>query len=191
MAYSHVTRRLSASPLASIRDDADVTEARRMIGEIVPFLVDRRSKVVLEDLEIVITDVYARLEPASLSRSSACHDLTGRQDVITPGLLALLMDDAATLLRPVIVAEFDGPTSNPASAHACTNLLRVLSDLHALFARTTSPERDNVQANRETATTHKLLFYAAQATAVPAPIWKALSHSLRRRAIQEREVNDR
>jgi hypothetical protein len=39
---------------------------------------------------------------------------------------------------------------------------------------------------RETPATRKLAFYAAHAAKVPAPVWAALSQSLRMRAVHER-----
>lgn len=71
--------------------------------------------------------------------------LTTAQGAITPAALALLLRDAATLLRPplVAVAEVEGEWE-------CVPALRALSDLHALF-KPRSPR-----------TAAKIMFYAAQ-----------------------------
>ena len=63
------------------------------------------------------------------------------QGAITPAALAPLLRDAATLLRPPLVAE---------DQEDCVQALRALSDLHALF-KPRSPR-----------TAAKIVFYAAQ-----------------------------
>ena len=64
------------------------------------------------------------------------------QGVITPAAFALLLRDAATLLRlPLITVEDEGE---------CVPALRALSDLHALFEQ------------RSPRTAAKIVFYAAQ-----------------------------
>jgi hypothetical protein len=68
--------------------------------------------------------------------------LTSAQSTITPAAFALLLRDAATLLRlPLIAVEEN---------EECVPALRALSDLHALF-KPRSPR-----------TAAKIVFYAAQ-----------------------------
>jgi hypothetical protein len=69
---------------------------------------------------------------------------TTAQGAITPAALALLLRDAATLLRPPLVAVTEDGEED------CVLALRALSDLHALF-KPSSPR-----------TAAKIVFYAAQ-----------------------------
>lgn len=69
--------------------------------------------------------------------------LTTAQGAITPPAFALLLRDAATLLRPPLVAVAEDD-------EGCVPALRALSDLHALF-KPRSPR-----------TAAKITFYAAQ-----------------------------
>jgi hypothetical protein len=68
--------------------------------------------------------------------------LTTAQDAITPAAFALLLRDAATLIRPPLISVEEN--------EECVPALRVLSDLHALF-KPSSPR-----------TAAKIVFYAAQ-----------------------------
>jgi hypothetical protein len=68
IAYAHATRQLGTSPLAAAADDADATEARRLVGRLAPFLPDRRSALVHAGLESLVTDVAARLGPVRVPR---------------------------------------------------------------------------------------------------------------------------
>ena len=74
------------------------------------------------------------------------------QGAITPAALAPLLRDAATLLRPPLVAEDE---------EDCVQALRALSDLHALF----KPRSPRMAAN--------IVFYAAQVhrASASASIW--------------------
>jgi hypothetical protein len=68
--------------------------------------------------------------------------LTTAQDTITSAAFALLLRDAATLLRPPLIVVEEN--------EECVPALRALSDLHALF-KPRSPR-----------TAAKIMFYAAQ-----------------------------
>jgi hypothetical protein len=68
--------------------------------------------------------------------------LTTAQGSITPAAFALLLRDAATLLRPPFIAVEEN--------EECVPALRALSDLHALF-KPRSPR-----------TAAKIMFYASQ-----------------------------
>jgi hypothetical protein len=68
LAYTFVTRQVSTSPLSSLPTDSlETKEACRMMGKLVPFLVDHRSQTMHEDLSSVVTDVYGRLEQVLVS----------------------------------------------------------------------------------------------------------------------------
>ncbi|KAJ7326304.1 hypothetical protein DFH08DRAFT_787221 [Mycena albidolilacea] len=126
IAYAYVTRHLSVSPL-STAPELDADAARGLLATLVPFLTSRTSRTLHPTLDSALTDLHSRLPP----------------DSATPQLFALLLCDAATLLRPSLVAD---AADGRAGAHTCA--LRALGDLHALFR-----SRAHVA--------HKITFYAA------------------------------
>ncbi|KAJ7621522.1 hypothetical protein DFH06DRAFT_772174 [Mycena polygramma] len=121
--YAYATRHLSVSPL-SAASEPDADAARALFAHLTPFLTSRTSKTLHPTLDSAITDLHSRLPP----------------DSATPQLFALLLRDAAALLRPSLVVE------EGASPHS--RALRALGDLHALF-------RTRVHV------AHKITFYAA------------------------------
>jgi len=125
--YAYATRHLSVSPLSTAAEpDADA--ARALFADLTPFLTSRTSKILHPTLDSALTDIHSRLPPDSAA---------------TPQFFALLLRDAAALLRPsLVVDEADGRAGPHARA------LRVLGDLHSLF-----------RARLHVA--HKLTFYAA------------------------------
>ncbi|KAJ6588511.1 hypothetical protein B0H19DRAFT_1099765 [Mycena capillaripes] len=121
--YAYATRHLSVSPL-SATSEPDAEAARALFAQLTPFLTSRTSKTLHPTLDSAITDLHSRLPP----------------DSATPQLFALLLRDAAALLRPsLVVEEGVGPD---------IRALRALGDLHALF-------RAQVHV------AHKITFYAA------------------------------
>lgn len=92
------------------------------------------------------------------------------QDTITPAALALLLRDAATLLRSPLVTEDDDDGSVLA--------LRALSDLHALFKA------------RAPRTAAKVLFYAAQVHRASAPLLRGLCADVERWAAKLEQEGD-
>ncbi len=86
--------------------------------------------------------------------------LSHTQGAITPAAFALLLRDAATMLRPPpLVTEDDDEESMPVPVPAA---LRALSDLHALFKP------------RDPRTAAKAVFYAAQVRRASAPFLRGL-----------------
>nr|GAT54218.1 predicted protein [Mycena chlorophos] len=129
VAYSYITRHISVSTLSGA-SDSDSETARDLFAQLTPFLTSRTSKTVLSSLDSVITDLHSRLPPDSTS----------------PRLFALLLRDAATILRPALIVEVEADgTETP------QNALRALGDIHSLFTS---------QAH----VAHKITFYAASLT---------------------------
>ncbi|KAJ7248640.1 hypothetical protein B0H12DRAFT_1123553 [Mycena haematopus] len=126
IAYAYATRHLSVSPLSTAAEP-DAEAARAIFATLTPFLISRTSKTLHPTLDGALTDIHSRLPP----------------DSATPQLFALLLRDAATLLRPSLVVDAD---DGPAGPH--TRALRALGDLHVLF-----------RARAHVA--HKITFYAA------------------------------
>ncbi|KAI0256566.1 hypothetical protein BJV78DRAFT_289878 [Lactifluus subvellereus] len=131
VAYAYASRHLSAYPLVSS------PEACALISRLAPFLAAREDKTCFPGIESASTDLFSRFDAGS----------------ITPIAFALLLHDAATLLRPPLVTEDDGMAL----------ALRALSDLHALF-RPRAPR-----------TAAKIMFYAAQVRRASAPALRALA----------------
>ena len=66
MAYAYVTRHFSMSPLASSTNDSqDQKEARRLIAYVVPFIADKRSRVLHGTLTQAVTNVWSKLDSVS------------------------------------------------------------------------------------------------------------------------------
>jgi len=147
VAYAYASRHLSAYPLASC------PEARALVSRLVPFLVARDDKTRFPGIESAATDLFSRFDP----------------EAITPAAFALLLRDAATLLRPPLISVAEGDES-------VVPALRALSDLHALF---------ELRAPRTAA---KVVFYAAQVRRVSAPFLRGLAANAERWAAKlERE----
>ena len=53
---------------------------------------------------------------------------------MSPPLIALLLDDVASLLRPVPIAAITSPDAPALASHALINVIAALSDVQALFA---------------------------------------------------------
>ena len=88
--------------------------------------------------------------------------LSHTQGAITPAAFALLLRDAATMLRPPpLVTEYDDDESMPVPVPVSA-ALRALSDLHALFKP------------RDPRTAAKTVFYAAQVRRASAPFLRGL-----------------
>ncbi|KAH9164514.1 hypothetical protein EDB89DRAFT_2139871 [Lactarius sanguifluus] len=132
IAYAYASRHLSACPLASSASDA-----RALVSRLVPFLVAQDDKTRFPGIESASTDVFSRFGAGT----------------ITPSAFALLLRDAATLLRPPLVAEGDEGAL----------ALRALSDLHDLFTP------------RAPRTAAKIVFYAAQMQRASAPHLRAVT----------------
>ncbi|KAF7342012.1 hypothetical protein MVEN_01788400 [Mycena venus] len=86
--YAYATRHLSASPL-STAPEPDAEAARALFAELTPFLTSRTSKTLHPTLDSALTDLQSRLSP----------------DSATPQLFALLLRDAAALLRHSLVVD--------------------------------------------------------------------------------------
>ena len=154
-----------------------------------PFLVARDNKTRFPGIESATTDIFSRFDEVRLfpkrhrtvyfssPRSRFLGMLTTAQGARTPAAVALLLRDAATLLRPPLiaaVAENEEECVPPA--------LRALSDLHDLF-KPRSPR-----------TAAKIVFYAAQvhrASASASFLLRGLQADVERWAMKlEKEEDD-
>lgn len=66
IAYAYITRRLSQYPLSSLSPEGpDAIDARRMLSSLLPFLADRHSTLIHNNLESAVTDIWGRLMSVS------------------------------------------------------------------------------------------------------------------------------
>ncbi|KAF7794427.1 hypothetical protein EIP86_005561 [Pleurotus ostreatoroseus] len=188
LAYAFITRHLSTSPLSSSRtEDTERTMARKLFVQLAPFLTDRKSTTVLPSLSSVITHLWSRFPP----------------DTMTSAFFALIMRDAATLLRPapVVTLPEPTPTGSPtfeSASHPSSQALHVISDIASLFQAPPPPPPPpppSVDAPPPPSThpstrgarpvspaSAKALFYAARVCSTPAYILGALADELTVRA---------
>lgn len=117
-AYSFTLRTFSLTSLDSIpaRSPERITIVQ-VLAQLLPFLV-QRSTASFHGLEDAIEYVAAREEPQGMS----------------PPLIALLLHDVASLLRPVPIAAITSPDAPALASHALVNMIAALSDVQALFA---------------------------------------------------------
>lgn len=66
LGYAFTTRHLVTSPLATLTQTSatedDASAARHDIAQTVPFLIDRKSTIMFESVDQVITEVWSRLD---------------------------------------------------------------------------------------------------------------------------------
>lgn len=154
VAYAFATRHLSISPLSSAENDApDEAEARRIISQVVPFLVARQSQVLYSTLSSAVTDVWSRFDPGIAGAES----------------LSVLLHDLSIIARPRLVVTASSDNSS-LSDHPSVTLLAALSDLSCLFAPRSIGVPSHIQM--------KLGFYAAQVLSTPQLVLRALANEL-------------
>lgn len=174
IAYAYATRHLGTSPLSSLTpDDPNYDEARRLISQLVPFVVERRAVTLYSDITTVITDIWSRLDVG----------------VPSSDLFALLLQDAAHLLKPLWVTQLSSqPTRREVdySSHPHSTPLLVLSDLSRLFS---SPLRkaESSSTAGSNHVTRKILFYLAYILSTPTTVLQHISRESAERADMYRE----
>jgi len=175
MAYAYATRHFSISCLASSRNDPqDQREARRLIARAVPFIADRRSRVLHITLTDAVANVWSRLDWVSTVivpfLSDQPHTLKGSTQHST---MAVLLKDVFHLLRQrkVVVTEDLPDTDAPKPAlvpdHPRACALMALSDLTVLFEGNTAEGCEQRVGNH---VTMKIMYYAGHLLAVPSSI---------------------
>ncbi|KAJ7576895.1 hypothetical protein C8J56DRAFT_373722, partial [Mycena floridula] len=161
LAYVYVTRHLAASPLDSIpSQDADYLEARRLFSQLVPFLTEKKATTLHTSLTSVITDIWSRFDPGTMTAET----------------FSLLLRDVSRLLTPATVTEI-APGQVAAYQHL-ENPLLVISDLHALFN------------SRQNHVSHKLLFYAVHVRSISTIVFRALADEVAARSLAVAEEKD-
>ncbi|KAF9531708.1 hypothetical protein CPB83DRAFT_82223 [Crepidotus variabilis] len=169
IAYAYITRSLATSPVGNLRpDQPEYHETVKLLRQMVPFLSDRKSATLYPNLADVITDIWSSFEPGKMTNK----------------LFALLLKDAASLLKPRRVSEVTmdhaetQDTSNFLSSHPHERPLLVLSDL-----RNVCSKRDaSKQPPHHTA--HKIVFYAAHIASTPTFILERLAEEIEHKSNQ-------
>lgn len=158
IAYAYATRHFSMTRLASSRNDPqDQREARRLIARAVPFIADRRSRVLHITLTDAVANMWSRLDLGSTQHST----------------MAVLLKDVFRLLRQrkVVVTEDLPDTDAPKPAlvqdHPRACALMALSDLTILFEGDTAEGCEQRVGNH---VTMKIMYYAGHLLAVPSSI---------------------
>lgn len=66
LVYAYIIRVFAVSTCKTlVSDESDTKEARRILSNLVPFLVDPDSKTRLMSLSDVVTDIYSRINGVS------------------------------------------------------------------------------------------------------------------------------
>lgn len=186
MAYSYITRHLGISPLAELSPgDPEFRQARRLVSELAPFLIERHSTKLYPNLSAVVTDMWSIIDIVrslrrnfSLLRSETNQSL---QEHATGDLFSVLLEDAACLMRPFAITELSNdelPTGNIVSAaHPLAMPVLVLSDLCHLYEKPAAPQPSQSIA-KSNHVTLKLRFYAHHILSTPHQILWALAGEL-------------
>lgn len=79
ISYAYVNRYFATSPLSKATGD-DIGAMCQIFSQLVPFLVDRKSKAIHPTLSSAITDVWSRLEQVCFDiwRSSFANSSAGQ-----------------------------------------------------------------------------------------------------------------
>ncbi|KAH8103826.1 hypothetical protein BXZ70DRAFT_665420 [Cristinia sonorae] len=160
VSYAYTTRHFSTSPLSELKDP-DRQEARDTISQLVPFLTDKKSTTVLPSTPGMVTDVWSRFTPGTVTANS----------------FAALLRDASKLIRPPLVTEEASDTDDDRNHHSSYphhHISSALNDLASLFAPTSTRKPTHIS--------HKLTFYAARVLVTPSPILHMLAAELAARA---------
>ncbi|KAF8637587.1 hypothetical protein AX17_002656 [Amanita inopinata Kibby_2008] len=163
IAYAFTCRHLATSSLSKLLPgESDHDEAKRLVSQLVPFLIEKKSTTRFSSLSDVISDIWSRFGEGK----------------VTSQAFATLLSDCARLLKPLKVSpapslanasEID-PTCHP---HCMPAL--VLSDLGRLFSQSTMVE-SNVRGLNHI--TQKLLYYEAYILSTPSHILQLVSSRL-------------
>jgi hypothetical protein len=69
IAYVYATRHFCRSPLSLLKhEDGEIEQVRRIISQLVPVLVDRKSKTLYTGLSEVITEMWSRIDSVRISQ---------------------------------------------------------------------------------------------------------------------------
>ncbi|KAN0088667.1 hypothetical protein V8E55_005724 [Tylopilus felleus] len=163
LAYAYVTRHLAMSPLSSTTNDLqDRCEARKILSQSVPFLVDRKSKLLHTSPTDAIVSFWSRLDPGSIDNKT----------------MLVLLEDVAKIVRPRRITVTGNPsgvqerTVPLADDHPFATAIMVISDLSSLF---TGHVDSSAVVRQSSHIEMKLTFYAARILSTPSSCLHALA----------------
>ncbi|KAJ3817361.1 hypothetical protein F5880DRAFT_1493074, partial [Lentinula raphanica] len=170
-AYAYTTRRLGKSPLAPshIEDIEDIEESKRILAQLVPFLIKRKSAVLYSTVSDAIDDVWSKSTVSTSTSTSNSHSETST--------FSVLMQDTATLLRPQPIATAVAVTADVPS-HPNRNTVYALSDLHRLFTISLGgkgEKGEQAKGEKGAHVAHKLLFYSAHVLSTPSVVLRSVA----------------
>ncbi|KAF8551352.1 hypothetical protein OG21DRAFT_291769 [Imleria badia] len=155
LAYTYATRHLAMSPLSSkTNDPQDQSEARRIISQSLPFLTDRKSKLLHMSLTDVVVSFWSCIDPGSVDNRS----------------MLVLLQDVANFVRPrriTVTGHSSGEregTMALAADHPFATAIMVISDISSLFS---SYVDSSAVVGRRSHIEMKLTFYAAHILSTP------------------------
>ncbi|GAA5916025.1 hypothetical protein JCM6882_003501, partial [Rhodosporidiobolus microsporus] len=122
-AYAYTLRTFALTSFSSLSEKStERIAAIQVLAQLLPFLVER-STSAFEDMDTAVEYVVARENP----------------NRFPPPLVAMLLQDLSSLLRPAPITAVS-PSASSLSSHSLATALAALSDLHHLFttALTTS-----------------------------------------------------
>ncbi|KAK2463625.1 hypothetical protein APHAL10511_004376 [Amanita phalloides] len=156
LAYIFTIRRLATSSFSKLAsDDPDREAARCMISKLVPFLTDKKSTTRFLSLSEAITDVWSRFDEGEMNSQT----------------LAALLQDCASLINPLRVTYVPSQpmelNADP-KFHPHHKSVLVLSDLSALFSRSSQASGSKSGKAGSDHVIQKLLFYAAHVLSSPS-----------------------
>lgn len=169
------------SPLGSTTNDPqDQQEARRIILQSVPFLRDRKSKLLHMSLTDAVTSLWSQLDSVSWRFYQILPEVAdAEQGSIDKKAMSVLLEDVAKLVRPrrIITTESfpSGEKEKPGTFgadHPFSTTIMVLSDMSSLFSDS------SIVACRRSPIVMKLTFYAAHILSTPSSHLHALADEI-------------
>ncbi|OBZ66906.1 hypothetical protein A0H81_13111 [Grifola frondosa] len=191
IAYAYVSRYFAVSPLASLpAGEPEIVEACRILSNLVPFLVDRKSNIVHSSLSSVITDLWSRFQPGQMTSTFFSALLRDAATLLKPSSVTLVSPSTPSVTLSTSDVEGQSEHCPDLENHSSANTLRVLTDLSSLFQQSSrsgpapfqlSPPSQSSKP-RPNHIAHKLTFYAAQVVGTPSPLLRALADEVAVRA---------
>ncbi|KAJ3768433.1 hypothetical protein FB446DRAFT_650441 [Lentinula raphanica] len=195
-AYAYITRRLAKSPLASgpsrfdtenSQDIEDIEESKRILAQLVPFLIKRKSAVLYSTVSDAIDDVWSKSTVSTSTSTSNSHSETST--------FSVLMQDTATLLRPLPIGVVSSSSisasisSNPSiSSSSSPSVLTPPSPSSPPGLTPSTPSSPSTSSPSSSAAgahvTHKLLFYTAHVLSAPSGVLRAVADEVEAYAVR-------
>jgi len=158
LAYTYVTRHLTLSPLSlATNDPLDQHQAREILLRSVPFLKDRKSKLLHLSLTDAVISFWSQLDSRIIDKKS----------------IVVLLEDVAKLVRPRRIVEAAHENAGTLTAnHPFSMMIMAISDVSSLFSA--CPD-SSVVVRPSSHVVMKLTFYCAHILSTPSSRLHALA----------------